>query len=203
MTGRNRSRLILASVVVAIVVADQASKYLIRQTFELGQSVQVLGSFFRLTYIHNAAGAFGIVFGHQAIYYIASSAIALYLIVHLYRSPHLRQWSIWGLAFVLGGAVGNLIDRLRLGEVVDFLDFEFFNITLPTFNFWFIHFRGYDMTRWPIFNLADSAVTVGIVVIILSMWLDSPPQDTAESHGTAETTGRKKSPESTPDSAAQ
>ncbi len=173
MTGLTRSRLILAGVVAVIVIADQATKYLIRHTFEIGETVRVLGNFFRLTYIHNPAGAFGIVFGHQAIYYVASSAIALFLIIHLYRLPHLRQWSVWGLTFVLGGAIGNLIDRFRFGEVVDFLDFEFFDVTLPTFKFLFVHFRGYHMTRWPIFNLADSAVTVGIFVIILSMWLDS------------------------------
>ncbi len=159
-----------------LIVADQLTKLAVRQSFVLGESIPVLGDFFRLTYIHNAAGAFGVWFGHPAVYGIASSIISLVIIHTIYRRPDLRSWSIWGLTLVLGGAIGNLIDRIYMGEVVDFLDFEFFDLDLPTFKLWFIHFRGYAMTRWPIFNIADSAVTVGICVLILSVWLDPNPE---------------------------
>lgn len=172
-----RRRLILAGVTGLLIVADQLTKLAVRQNFSLGESVRVLGDFFRLTYIHNAAGAFGITFGHPAVYFIASAVIAILIILSLYRHPHLHHWSVWGLVLVLSGAIGNLIDRLYLGEVVDFLDVEFFDITIRSFSFLFIHFPGYSMTRWPVFNIADSAVSVGIFVLILSSWLDphQPP----------------------------
>ena len=74
---------------------------------------------------------------------------------------------------VLGGAVGNLIDRLRFGEVVDFLDFDFFNISLPPSKVLFFNFPGFVLDRWPVFNLADSFVLIGIVFVIVHL-LKSP-----------------------------
>jgi len=168
----------LGGVAGLLIVADQLTKLAVRQSFALGESVPVCGDFFRLTYIQNVAGAFGVWFGHPAVYYIASIIISLVIIHTIYRRPDLRSWSTWGLTLVLGGAIGNLIDRIAVGQVVDFLDFEFFDLDLPTFKFLFIHFRGYTMTRWPIFNLADSSVFCGIWVLILSMWLD--PRHKAE-----------------------
>jgi len=167
-----RQRTILACVVGLLIIVDQITKFIVRQSFSLGESVRVLGDFFRLTYIHNAAGAFGISFGHPTIYFVASTIISVLIIINLCRHPNLRRWSVWGLALVLGGAIGNLVDRIYLGEVVDFFDCEFFDITIQPFSFWFIKFPGYSMTRWPIFNIADSAVTVGIVVLLVSAWLD-------------------------------
>jgi len=164
--------MILAGVVGFVLIADQLSKLAVRKAFALGESIRVLGDFFRLTYIHNAGGAFGISFGHPLVYFLASSIIAAVIAVNLYRHPDIRRWSVWALALVLAGAIGNLIDRVILGEVVDFLDCEFFDINLPSFSFWFVHFRGYSMTRWPVFNIADSSVTVGIILLLLSSWLD-------------------------------
>lgn len=167
-----RRRIILAGLVGLLLVADQLSKLIVRNSFALGESVRVLGDFFHLTYIRNAGGAFGITFGHPLVYFLASSIIAVFITISLYRHPDIRRWSVWALTFILAGAIGNLIDRVYLGEVVDFLDCEFFDINLPSFSLWFIRFPGYSMTRWPVFNVADSAVTVGIVLLLLSSWLD-------------------------------
>ena len=76
-------------------------------------------------------------------------------------------------ALVLGGALGNLIDRFRLGEVIDFLDFDFINIKIPPFKFGFIDFSGFYMGRWPVFNVADGAVTIGMILIL---WYVIRPQ---------------------------
>jgi signal peptidase II len=78
----------------------------------------------------------------------------------------------FAFALILGGAFGNLIDRFLYGRVVDFLDFEFFDISIPPFSFLFIDFGGYHMTRWPVFNIADIAVTVGMIMIILNAIFD-------------------------------
>jgi len=182
-----RRRLILAGVVGILLVLDQFSKLAVRNSFSLGESVRVLGDFFRLTYIHNPGGAFGITFGHPLVYFLASSIIAVFIVISLYRHPDIRHWSVWALALILAGALGNLIDRVFLGEVVDFLDCEFFDIHLPPFSFWFIHFPGYSMTRWPVFNVADSAVTVGIVLLLLSGWLDPSAASSSSSCSVKET----------------
>src|SRR5574341_1223344 len=72
---------------------------------------------------------------------------------------------------IMGGAFGNLVDRFRFGQVVDFLDFDFFDISIPQFKFGFLDFPGFYLDRWPVFNLADSSVTCGAVLIILQMFL--------------------------------
>ena len=71
------------------------------------------------------------------------------------------------MAMIFGGALGNLTDRFSRGSVVDFLDFEFIDIHLSAFDFLFIHFPGYHMTRWPIFNVADMGVTIGMFILMI------------------------------------
>ena len=135
-----------------------------------GQRIPVIGDFFRLTFVENPGMAFGYDPGLDFKFYIsvfslvASVALLIYLIISRKQSLSLRL----SLAFILGGAVGNLIDRLFYGifygyaplfygKVVDFLDFDFFNITILG--------RSYD--RFPIFNIADAAVTIGVLIIII------------------------------------
>ena len=131
------------------VAIDQASKFIVRGAMVLHQSGPVLGDFFRLTYIHNPGAAFGLNVGSPLLH-TAFSIFALGILVYLYRSlaEHERFLRL-ALCLVLGGAVGNIIDRLYLGEVVDFFDF------------------GLGDLRWPIFNFADSFVTVGVLLLAL------------------------------------
>jgi signal peptidase II len=163
-----------------IVLADQTTKILIKginipalgisiEGMQLYDSFSVIGDFFRITYIENPGMAFGIDFGEKAKLFltlfslIASVAITYYLIKHKDEKLTLRI----PLAMILGGAIGNLIDRmfygviygeapLFYGKVVDFLDFDFFNISL----------FGYTYDRWPIFNIADLAVSIGVILLI-------------------------------------
>lgn len=164
-----------------IVLVDQITKLLVKginipslgikiSGMRLYDSVNVLGDFFRLTYIENPGMAFGIDFGESAKIYLtlfsllASIAITIYLIIHKNAPLSLRL----PLALILGGAVGNLIDRmfygvifneasLFYGKVVDFLDFDFFNIS----------FFGYTYDRWPIFNIADMSVSIGVILMLI------------------------------------
>jgi len=156
-----------------VVVADQIAKWVVMSTMDLYQSVRVIGDALRFTYIRNAGGAFGLRWGHVAIYYVSAVVIIAWIIGYLRREGGSRRLSVWALALILGGAIGNLIDRLlRGGEVVDFIDAEFFNLRIPAFNIGILHHPGYTLDRWPTFNLADSAVTVGVLALLFSLWHD-------------------------------
>ena len=135
-----------------------------------GQRIPIIGNFFQLTFIENPGMAFGYDPGNKLKLYvslfslIASAALIVYIYLARKQSVSLRI----SLAFILGGAVGNLIDRmfygvlfgyapLFYGRVVDFLDFDFFHFTL----------FGRTFERFPIFNIADASVTVGVIILIL------------------------------------
>ena len=92
----------------------------------------------------------------------------------------------FSFAVILGGAFGNLIDRFLFGRVVDFFDFEFFDVSIPPFSFLFFHFSGYSMSRWPVFNIADIAVTIGMILIIYNAIFDREPQKILQTNDTPE-----------------
>lgn len=144
----------IALIVGAAVVLDQVSKFLIERTMSLGHSIPVVGSLVRLTYIHNPNAAFGIGLGSGAIHMVFSIAAFGLVAYILYRTPPTQQGVQAALALILGGAIGNLIDRVRMGEVIDFVDV------------------GINKYRWPVFNVADSVVTIGVLMLVLFYFLD-------------------------------
>ena len=149
------------------ILADQLSKTAVVHLLLPSQSVPVLGDFFRLTFILNPGGVFGTRLGSQNFYtFISILAIGVTLWFFFKTSTKENSFRM-GLCLVLGGAVGNLIDRFRFGEVVDFLDFDFFNITLPPTEVLFFRFPGFYLDRWPVFNLADSFVLIGMVLVVI------------------------------------
>jgi len=119
---------------------------------KMGESISVLGNFFRLTYVLNPGGAFGTKLGSNIFYTILSVLAIIIAGYFFFKSKREDKIVLLTLSLVVGGALGNLIDRFRLGEVIDFLDFDFFD------------FSGLD--RWPVFNIADSAVTIGMFLIL-------------------------------------
>ena len=134
-----------------VVVADQLSKMWIRSNLVVGQSLPETG-FFRLTHIHNTGAAFGLFRGQSfPLTIVALVGIAVLLLYALFiyrRFPILdNKLGRSALGLVLGGTVGNLIDRLRLGYVTDFI----------------------DVGIWPAFNIADSAIVVGIIILAYSL----------------------------------
>jgi signal peptidase II len=130
------------------IIIDQVSKLIVRHTMMRGMPVEIVGDFFRLTYIHNPGAAFGFDLGSPLLH-TAISIVALGALVYLYRTLEPDEQLLrFGLCLVLGGAVGNIIDRLYLHEVVDFFDF------------------GFGLLRWPIFNFADTFVTVGVFLLV-------------------------------------
>jgi len=136
-----------------ILVADQLTKFIVDQTMPLHHSIPVIENLFSLTYVRNTGAAFGIFASSAAAFrlpiLIGFSILAIgFIIMMLRRLPDRETGLITALAFILGGAVGNLIDRVAYGEVIDFLDF-----------YW-------SRYHWPAFNLADSFITMGVVITL-------------------------------------
>ena len=143
---------------LAIALVDQVSKYVVRMTFAVGESRPLIQGLFDLTYVRNTGAAWGIMGGQNASLTILS-VIMLAAILLFRRSFLSDTWEHRvALGLMVGGIVGNLMDRLRLGWVTDFLD---------------VYWKGY---HWPCFNVADAAICVGVGIYILSaMWLASHP----------------------------
>ncbi|HXG53456.1 MAG TPA: signal peptidase II [candidate division Zixibacteria bacterium] len=142
--------------VVFVVFADQLTKLIVDRTMPLHHSIPVIEGLFHLTYIRNTGAAFGIFAGSAASFRLPflvlfSVAAIIFIVVMLRRLPQEETGLATALAFILGGAIGNLIDRIAYGEVIDFLDF---------------HWAGY---HWPAFNLADSFITVGVAITAYSL----------------------------------
>ena len=147
-------RILLVS--AGALALDQLTKTLTRLFMELGESIPVLGNVVRLTYIENPGIAFGIRVSSMALVTtlsIVASGVIVYYMIRYRREGFTVQLP---LALILGGAVGNLIDRLLYGRVVDFIDI------------------GIGDARWPAFNIADSSVTIGIVMFLYTTFLRRP-----------------------------
>ncbi|MBN2409664.1 MAG: signal peptidase II [Candidatus Aminicenantes bacterium] len=144
--------LTLVFVTLPVVIADQVSKAWIARAISPFDPLEIIPDFFHITFIRNRGGAFGFLSGidhsfFQAGFIIATVA-AIGFIAVLYAKLHDRQrWPATGMALIIGGAIGNLIDRVRWGSVVDFIDLHIYS------------------HHWPAFNVADSAITVGSVVL--------------------------------------
>ena len=163
----------------AIVLADQITKLLVKgfsipllgisvRGMQYGVSKPVIGDFVRLTYIENPGMAFGIDLGGKWFFSVFSIVASVAILVYLYRAREESLGFRISLALILGGALGNLIDRvfygvffsegpLFYGKVVDFFDVDFFNISV----------FGYHLSRWPVFNIADAAVTIGVFLLLI------------------------------------
>jgi signal peptidase II len=164
---------------LCIVVADQVTKLLIRgidipalgiawHGIPYGTSIPVLGDFLRLTYIENSGMAFGIDVGGKIFFSLFSLVASIAIIIYLYRMRKSPLGFRLSLALILGGALGNLIDRtfyailfgygkVFAGRVVDFIDVDFFKIDL----------LGFHLSRFWIFNVADACVTIGVLLLLL------------------------------------
>ena len=140
-----------------ILLLDQVTKFIVVQKFPLYQRVEVIHGFFNLTHVRNTGGAFGIFGGEKggigSILFVVVSLIAVGAILVLFTKVKENEKNLaLSFSLILSGAIGNLIDRLRYGEVVDFLDFH-----LSTYH-------------WPAFNVSDSAICIGIGLMALQLF---------------------------------
>jgi signal peptidase II len=146
--------LFVLSVAAVVVLLDQATKWYIRHTVSLYESIAVIDSLFHITYVRNSGGAFGLfAASNQALrlpFFLLVSLIAIVALLFFVRRVEPgHRWLLLALGAILGGALGNLVDRMASGAVTDFLDF---------------HWHGY---HWPAFNVADSCISTGMVILLL------------------------------------
>ncbi len=137
-----------------VVAIDQATKFWAVSNLANRGSVHILGDFLMFTLVYNVGGAMGTRFGSSTYYLVIALILLPFIIYYIYRYRN-RPILSWPLALIAGGAIGNIIDRLRLGRVVDFIDVDFFNIG----------FLG--LTRWWTFNIADAAITCAIIYLLI------------------------------------
>jgi signal peptidase II len=141
----------------AIVILDQLTKLIVHRTMALHQSIPIIDGLFNLTYVRNTGAAFGIFAGSVEIFrrpflILVSILASCFIVTLLRRLADRERGLITALTFVLGGAIGNLIDRVFYGEVIDFLD---------------VYWRNY---HWPAFNIADSFITIGVAMAIYCLY---------------------------------
>ena len=155
MVGKNRYTLLIA-IAGLVLILDQLTKLYIVSTFSLYESVTIIEDFFHITYIRNPGAAFGIFAGSAASFripfFLTLSFVAIVGMLFFYKTVTENLLRI-AISLIMGGALGNMIDRARLGEVIDFIDVHWYT------------------NHWPAFNVADSAITIGVGLLIVDMFL--------------------------------
>ena len=144
----NKKNVFVFSVALVIVVLDQFTKFLVRQNFKLNDSIPVVKNIFYLSYVTNTGSAFSMFQGINIVFIFISFGVIFGIVYSLKKIKEKEKAKPFAVALLLGGAAGNLIDRLAYGHVTDFLDFRI----------------------WPVFNVADSAITVSIVMLVILLW---------------------------------
>jgi signal peptidase II len=148
--------IILFATVAAVTLFDFITKAYISSTMSLHESFAIIGGFLNITYVRNPGAAFSFLAdapaAFRSIFFISATVLAIILVLYYIAKSKIEEpLMIFSLSLILSGAVGNLIDRVRFGEVIDFID---------------VYISSY---HWPAFNVADSAITVGAVVMLLQL----------------------------------
>ncbi|WP_163536733.1 signal peptidase II [Gracilibacillus sp. YIM 98692] len=141
-------------IAAVVILLDQWTKWLVVRHMEIGQSIEVIDSFVYLTSHRNPGAAWGILAGQMTFFYIITAVVIAFVVYYIQKYSKDSKILAIALAFILGGAVGNFIDRLFRKEVVDFFD---------------VYIGTYD---YPIFNIADSALVMGVIAILIATILD-------------------------------
>jgi signal peptidase II len=148
------------------LVLDQITKYWVVQAMELEQSIPIWEGVFHLTYVTNTGAAFSLFSESGGWLRWLSLGVSLGLMALAWFGPLMNRWEQAGYGFILGGALGNGIDRFAAGEVVDFLEFR--------------------LIRFPVFNLADVFINIGIVCLLIAIFYNPPRSNRTHSSGTSE-----------------
>jgi len=173
LKNRTWNSLTIPLVAGLVVLADQVTKHLVRADLRPGQSLSLspsLSPLFRVTYVTNSGGAFGLFPDWSHVYIVVAVIVIVALIWYYLQLSDGRWLTTLALGLQLGGAMGNLIDRLRFGgSVIDFIDL----------NFW-------PLRRWPVFNIADASIVTGVIALTLVMiWEEWQEERTSTQLATA------------------
>lgn len=141
-------------IAVLVIIIDQFSKWLVIKNMELYEQIPIIENFFYFTSHRNSGAAWGILQGQMVFFYIITTIVVIGIIYYMETFAKGDRLFSLSLSLILGGAIGNFIDRLFRKEVVDFLDFIIFS---------------YD---YPIFNIADSALVIGVILVFITLFLE-------------------------------
>lgn len=130
-----------------IIILDQITKYFVTKLMIFGQSIPLIQNIFHLTYVRNTGIGFSLFQNQNTVMIWVVIAILGFILFYFDRIPN-QKWPVAGFALVFGGGIGNLIDRIIFGSVIDFLDFRI----------------------WPVFNIADSSACIGVIILIVYFW---------------------------------
>lgn len=151
MLARNRKMIVFLVTMFLVVVVDQVTKALVAALMEPGGSVTLIPHVISITYTRNAGAAFGLFAGSGQIVFWSALVVVVLMLFWFYRSHQQKNaWAFVALGLLIGGAVGNLGDRVFRGRVVDF----------------------FDLGWWPVFNVADLAIVAGVIMLIVVMVLE-------------------------------
>jgi signal peptidase II len=161
----SRKYLILLSMVGLLVALDQLTKNVVVSRFHLGDTMAVIANFFNITRVHNSGAAFGILATlppnlRDPFFFVVPGGTLAIILVLFYRIRQEQTLTVYALAMIVGGALGNLADRMRLGFVVDFLDLHW-----------------HEGWHFPAFNVADAGITIGVFLLMISMLTDHDVRD--------------------------
>jgi signal peptidase II len=157
-----KSNFKLLSWSIIIVLLDQITKKLISSSILYGDSISIIGDLLRFTYIKNPGMAFGIQVGNRIIFTVFALIACIVILIYLFRLKPENFWARFALASILGGAIGNLFDRIIYKEVIDFIDIR--------------------IIRWPVFNVADIAVTLGMILLIVHVIFDTKESEQEDTY---------------------
>lgn len=139
---------------LVVVIGDQLTKMIVDKTLNLGTGYSIIDNFFYFTYVHNFGAAWGILQGKMILFFLVSIIAAVGICYYFLQTHPYQQLTRFGLVLIFSGMVGNLIDRLVLGYVRDFIDFIIF---------------GYD---FPVFNVADMAIVIGVGLLLFELAIE-------------------------------
>ncbi len=148
MSGEGRiGKKIILLLATLVAIVDQVSKFIIQHIFSPGSSIPIIKDIFHITLVHNTGAAFGILKARTPYLVIIGIIAAFFILYYLSRLKKDAACTRIAFSLILGGIIGNLIDRLRFGYVIDFL----------------------DLRIWPVFNVADSAITIGAILMVIQL----------------------------------